>query len=233
MIIFWGTRRVDTVVDRVLEYCPVHRGLHEFDVVAVRMKRHLYGIAPGQGRLAGHEIHTDLPCGHVRTVDPAHIAAAPAEVRYADKLAEVAEQERLADSLDPTQRAATLREVMANVCTASEIEPTDKQVNAELKRPALIGFGASVLLLVLAIAFNSTILAVGFGAGVVVTFVVLVALSEIVKVRLRREALATAARFGIDPLRPTRAEVEAAAAWAESQGYARAKKLDIDRLVPS
>ncbi len=47
MFIFWGTRRSESVVDTVAEYCPVHRGLQEFDVVAVRTKWHLYRIPVG------------------------------------------------------------------------------------------------------------------------------------------------------------------------------------------
>ncbi len=231
MFIFWGTRRSESVVDTVAEYCPVHRGLHEFDVVAVRTKWHLYGIPVGKGRLAGHEIHTSQQCGHVRAVDPAAIASAPAELRYAEQLASDAEWRQRGASHDPAHRASALREAMVQLCTATELKPADHQVNAELKKPALIGFGSAVLLLVLAIVLENKFVGAGFAAALLATFIYLVVRSDVIKARRRKEALTAAARFGIEPLRPSRAELEAAAKWAKGQGYDKAKKLDLEQLA--
>ena len=233
MFIFWGTRRTEEPIETVVEYCPVHRDLHEFQLVAVRMKRHLYGVSLGRGRLAGHEIQTDEPCGHVRAVEATVIASAPAELRHAERLAADKELRERAASLDPAERAAALREAVVHVCTATELEPSDRQINAELKKPALIGGGLTGVLLVAAIAFSSTFLAIAFVATMTVSFGYLVVLSEVVKARARKQALVTAARFGIDPLRPTLAELEVAAAWAKDQGYREVKKLDVAQLVAS
>ena len=230
MIIF-GTRRHESVVDRVLEYCPVHRELHDFDLVAVRVKGHLYGVSFGKGRLAGHELQTDLPCGHARAADPIEIASAPAELRHATQLANDRRLREQAHLLSPAERANAIRAGLVQACAATTLDPPDRTVTAELKGSLLKCGGATIAILVLALALESEPLATAFFLAFFATIAYVVIASNRVKKRLRGEALATAAQFALQPLQPTAAELSAAAAWADAQGYREVSKLDLGRLA--
>lgn len=54
MFIVWGTKRVNTKIGYVADFCYLCRDIRPFNLFRVGMARHVYYISAGQGELAGH-----------------------------------------------------------------------------------------------------------------------------------------------------------------------------------
>jgi len=73
-MIIWGTKRVESKMGFVAEFCPICRVITPFKVIRIGMTSHIYYISYGKGKLVGHIAECQV-CQTVKTVNPTGYAA--------------------------------------------------------------------------------------------------------------------------------------------------------------
>ncbi len=122
------------------DYCPIHRGLHAFEVVRPRLGAQSNDVRLPTGEVASHYLRSPLACATERPVDMHQVEATEASDRWSERL-EVEEMIRNDASLVPVDtRLALLSETLVAFDSALEI-PVDR-MNRSIAKHLLYAVGA-------------------------------------------------------------------------------------------
>lgn len=168
LVVSYGKKSEFDKIETYRDYCPLHVGIHEFDLEQVRVANRLYGVAIGKGKASGFVGRSPLICGVRRSVDPVELATHSAESRWATRLSLDEELRRKPLGVPLETRVALLHEILLSLTVASVI-PDPVRNRAALK-PALIGAGLIGLLIAVAMdGVRGPIITAVFGVVFVVT----------------------------------------------------------------
>lgn len=224
-----GSTTVRRTVQQVVDYCPLHRGLHPFDLIDVRSTGHLYGIRLGSGRHLGHELRS-ATCPHVRVVDPTHMLDPP-QLRHRDRLQLEQRLRASPESVPIDVRRRLLHEAVVEIARV-QANHGGSDVDVSLVRremfatvmTATVGFVIGVIFQV------GTLMAFGILGGVLGVLACLVLADVRSRLRVRR-GIAETAITAIRPLAVGEEDVTSAVAWARSQGFDGAKRIDVGAVA--
>lgn len=245
MLVIWGTKRVNTRLGYVADFCPICRDLQVFKLKRVGMAGHVYYISFGEGKLVGH-VRTCAVCSVDLNAEAAHYR-------------EISPERRPAAELAPLTHPEWKRRHEARLALERELKSAFGKVSAEdrawllrepfhLLSPAVeerfsaSRFDGRTLLAVVA-AFLLIGIASALGESVPAADVFIVSLGWLGALGLVGWQLWTISRRwfqskifpilvpALRPLRPTRAELEQILKELKSQGHKIGKKLPLEDLV--
>ncbi|HUQ27945.1 MAG TPA: hypothetical protein VM051_05100 [Usitatibacter sp.] len=245
MLFIWGKKHVYRSLGYVADFCPICRDLRTFEMRRLGLAGHFYYVSFGEGSLIGH-IRTCTVCGILLNGRPEIYAAMnrkklpPAELAVLTRPDwREAHASRLAVERDLTNAFA---KVPADVRTALIREPFDllaPRVEDRMATSQFDGYtGAAVgvlfALVIIAVkaveqfpAAGDYIWSAAWGmglAGIISQYL-------LVRRRFFRKHIFPALTLSLRPLKPTRAELEAALAAKKAEGAAIGKRLDLRALV--
>ncbi len=229
-----GTKVKRQVITEYQDYCPVHRGLHTFELQQIRTKTHLYFVSLGKSKNEGFVgVGKDI-CRFARHVDPSQIQSIPAEERWAQRL----EVERMIKtnptSLPVETRVALFHESVSALELARQDFP-DAEGNRAVRQVLLPSAGVFALTILMAV--------VGIpGYGWPMSFSILAMLlgslvaRAVAEFRYKRNVLATLAPLAIQPLALDPVTIKAELKVAKKAGSEitrRLRKLDLSTGINS
>lgn len=251
MFIVWGTKRTIRKHGYVADFCPLCREVRAFELLRIGLASHIYYISFGQGRLAGHLLRC-RECRYEIAGDPRDYASigdreAEKDVEQllalthpqlrqnlANRLATEARLRSSPASLTPEMREALLLESFQLV--NPEVEMRYKQ-ETQLDKPAGLGCFGTIILSPL-LFYGASLLpmptqeqallgaAIFCGLGIVYTFVQI----GLAPRRWLRARIVPLLARALEPLRPTREELQFCLERCEIAGLKIGRKLKLPAL---
>ncbi|HEV7403293.1 MAG TPA: hypothetical protein VGO11_10215 [Chthoniobacteraceae bacterium] len=251
MFIVWGTKRTIRKQGYIADFCPLCREVRAFELLRIGLASHLYYVSFGQGRLAGH-LQRCLECRFEMPVDPGHYASIgdrqavkdleqlilltnpQLRQNLADRLATEARLRHSPASLTPEMREALLLESFKLV--NPEVEMRYKQ-ETQLDKPAGLGCFGTIILSALLFYGASLVptptqeqallgAAIFCGLGIVYTFVQI----GLAPRRWLRARIVPLLAGALEPLQPTREELQSCLQRCEIAGLKIGRKLKLPVL---
>ena len=124
MLIVWGTKKVETNLGYVADFCPICRGIQAFRLTRIGKAGHVYGLHLGNGELVGHNRQC-MNCGSLFGADPNDYAEPE---RRRGKMS----MEELIASTYPNIRTRYARRLEIEACVAKSPEKLGAQIRRDL-----------------------------------------------------------------------------------------------------
>ena len=245
MIFIWGKKLVRHSIGYVADFCPVCRDLRRFEVKRLGMASHFYYIPLGEGALLGH-VRTCAECGIDLNARPEvykqvargrdGAAELAAQTRpdwqqvHAQRLALERDIATSADKLPPELRKALIREPFELL--APRVEDRFSRSQFEWRTAAAVV--ALVVLIVIAAKLANAYPSQFewfYGAAFVLGIGGIVWQLMGVKKRYLASKVYPVIAKSLRPIRPTTAELEAAAQEMRAGGHKLGKFMDVSALA--
>lgn len=258
MFIFWGTRRVTSKLGVVADFCPICREPRPFRLERLGMASHVYGISVGSGNLVGFE-RTCTECttrlhaehneyGNIAKRYPLNGVPAASQIaelirtsnphlleRYASRIELEREIKAGSASLNAAERRQLIKEPFLILAPGVERSFEETQFDLPLTLTIVVVIAVLVGLFAVldaTVGANSEVLPMVMAGGALIGFIAILVQGFQVKKRfLRRHFYPRLART-LMPLRPQRAELDAALSEIRQLGYALGKRTKSTELEP-
>ncbi|MBV8634280.1 MAG: hypothetical protein JO002_07300 [Burkholderiaceae bacterium] len=126
MFIVWGTKKVETNLGYVADFCPICRDIHAFRITRIGKAGHVYGLQLGASELVGH----NRQCMTCRTL----FGADPNDYGTPEKRRGKMSMEELIASTFPNIRTRYARRLEIEACAATSPE----KLGAEIRRDLIL-----------------------------------------------------------------------------------------------
>ncbi len=210
----------------VVDLCPIHRKLHEFDLIELRQRRRIYLVPVRRPKVSYMIRAPKQDCGYVAAVDPRDYDSATPQECHRAALEVYQRAETDPHSLGTQTRHSMMTQVIENVSVvvASGVDPAI--MNKAQFMPVVSGIGVSLLILVGAAAWGSAVLLVVAGLLAVVVIVGVAYKGTRITNEHAQAALETGILDGLAPLLASQEEIAAGIQGARNRGHKVTKKQE-------